>query len=270
MIYGLYIGFLELSWVDLADISFVSAILYHVYRLMKGTLAIRIFVGFLFLYFIYLLVKAARMELLTILLGQFAGVGVLALIVLFQQEIRRFLFLVGKTTFIGSQHRLIRNLLMLFNRQDNEIQLNISEILDAAETMSNERTGCLMAIFKETPPEALNEHGDHLDARLSKHLLLAIFNKNGPMHDGAVIIYENKILAARCILPISEQMDLPSHFGTRHRAALGLSEQSSALVIVVSEETGEISIVEGGIILPNTSTQELHKQLQAYIAAEAA
>ena len=268
MILALHIGFLEITWVDLADICLVSGILYHVYKLMKGTLAIRIFVGFLVLYLVYLLVKAARMELLTSLLSQFAGVGVLALIVLFQQEIRRFLFLLGKTNYLGTQNKLVHNLLLLFGKQDTEIQLNTSEILGAIEVMSAERTGCLIAIFRETSPESLTELGDRLEAKLSKRLLLAIFNKQGPMHDGAVLIHENKILAARCILPISEQINLPSQFGTRHRAALGLSEQSNALIIVVSEETGHIAIVEQGLILHQLSSQAVRKHLQTYISGE--
>lgn len=265
MILALQIGFLEITWVDLVDILLVSGLLYQVYKLMQGTLAIRIFMGFVLLYFVYLLVKAARMELLSIVLGQFAGVGVIALIVLFQQEIRRFLFLLGKTTTLGRHSRLMRNFLIFFGRQDHEIRLNISEILSAVETMAEECTGALIIISRDSPLSGLSELGDRLDAHISKRLLLAIFNKAGPMHDGAVIIYENKIAMARCILPISEKADMPPQFGTRHRAALGLSEQGEILAIVVSEETGQISIIQEETIHPNISPQELRQRIQTYM-----
>ena len=264
MIFAFRIGFLEIDWIDVVDVLLVSGLLYHLFRLAKGKLAVRIFAGFILLYLVYMIVQAARMELLSTVLEQFAGIGVLALVILFQQEIRRFLFLLGRTTTMSRHNQLVRNMLVFFGKQDNRQTLNISEVLSAVETMAEERTGALIVISRGSSFETLVEIGDRLDARLSKRLLLAIFNKLGPMHDGAVIIYENRIVAARCILPISETSDIHPQFGTRHRAAVGIAERSDVFVIVVSEETGRISAVHEGKIFPNISIQNLRKFIQDY------
>ena len=231
---------------------------------MQGTLAIRILVGFILLYLAYLLVKAARMELLSSVLGQFAGVGVLALVILFQQEIRRFLFILGRTTSIDRRQGLIGSILQLFGTQNGEIALNVQEVLSAIETLARTKTGALIVFSRNSPASNFIELGDRLDALISKRLLLAIFNKFGPMHDGATIIYENKIVVARCILPISEQANIPPTLGTRHRAAIGISEQTDVLVIVVSEETGTISVVEDGSIETDVSSNLLQNRIQKY------
>ena len=264
MVLALYIGFLKISWVDFVDMSLVGFLFYHTFRLMQGTLAVRILVGFILLYFVYLLVKAARMDLLSSVLGQFAGVGVLALVILFQQEIRRFLFILGRTTSIDRRRSFFRNILRLFGTQSSEIILNIPEVLSAIEVFARTKTGALIVLSSHSPMSNFIELGDRLEAHVSKRLLLAIFNKFGPMHDGAAIIYENKIVVARCILPISEQANIPPTFGTRHRAAIGISEQVDVLVLVVSEETGKISVVEDGSIETDLSLTLLQERIQKY------
>jgi len=260
---GFTIGFLDISWVDVIDVFFVSVLLYQVYNLMKGSIAIKVFVGFLFLYLIFLVVKAARMELLTSILGQFMGVGVLAVIILFQQEIRKFLLLLGRTQFL-SEGDFFKNLKSYWTFNGKSNKYNITPIIEAAKTLGGANTGALIVLSKNSGLKFFAESGDILDAELSKRLFLSIFNKYSPLHDGAVIVYNDRIVAARCILPVTER-EVPAHFGLRHRAAIGMSENSDTLVIVVSEETGQMSAMRNGAAYNNLSTQELRKAINDYL-----
>lgn len=231
---------------------------------MRGSVAIKIFLGFLFLYLIFLVVKAANMELLTVILGQFMGVGVIAVIILFQQEIRKFLLLLGRTT-IFDEGNVFKGLKSFWQEKYDPNHLNVTPIIEAIKTMGGSNTGALIVFSKDTELKFYAESGDRMDAQVSKRLLLAIFNKYSPLHDGAVIIYHNRIVAARCILPVSEQDNLPAQFGLRHRAAVGMSEATDTLVIIVSEETGQLSAVRGGAIEHNLSAQEIRKKINAYL-----
>lgn len=264
MIYLFSIGFLEISWVDIIDISLVSVLLYQVYKLMKGSVALSIFFGFLTLYLIYLVVRAAEMELLSAILGQFMGVGVLAVMILFQPEIRKFLLLVGKTTAFNRD-----NFFKSFWKKDDEDgKINITPIVDASKSLSGSNTGALIVFSKSSPLKFYAESGDEIDAVVSKRLLLAIFNKYSPLHDGAVIVHENRIKAARCILPVTERDNLPAEFGLRHRAAIGMTEITDTLVLVVSEETGQMSVVRNGEIFHNLPAKELRKKINEYLYEE--
>lgn len=256
------VGFLEISWVDIIDITLVSFLLYQVYKLMQGSVAVKIFLGFLSLYLIYLVVNAAEMELLSAILGQFMGVGVLAAIILFQQEIRKFLLLIGKTTVFNSDNIFSG---LPWRRNDPSKNINITPIIEASKTLGGSNTGALIVFSKNSELRFYAESGDLIDAVISKRLLLSIFNKYSPLHDGAVIIYQGRVKAARCILPVTEQENLPAHFGLRHRAAIGMSEITDTLVIVVSEETGQLSAVKSGKIYHNLSTQELRKRINEYL-----
>ena len=249
------------------DILLVSILLYQVYKLMRGSVAIKIFLGFLFLYLIFLVVKAANMELLTIILGQFMGVGVIAVIILFQQEIRKFLLLLGGTT-IFNEGNLLQGLKSFWQERYDPNHLNVTPIIEAIKTMGGSNTGALIVFSKDTELKFYADSGDRMDAQVSKRLLLAIFNKYSPLHDGAVLVYNNRIVAARCILPVTEQDNLPAHFGLRHRAAVGMSEATDTLVIVVSEETGQLSSVRGGSIQHNLSAQEIRKKINSYLFKE--
>lgn len=262
MIFLFNIGFLEVSWVDVIDISLVSFLLYQVYKLMKGSVAVKIFLGFLSLYLVFLVVKAAQMELLTLILGQFMGVGVLAAIILFQQEIRKFLLLIGKTT-IFNRDNIFKGLPWRKNEYLNDI--NITPIIEAVKTLGGTNTGALIVFSKSSELKFYAESGDLIEAVISKRLLLSIFNKYSPLHDGAVILHQGKIKAARCILPVTEQDNLPAQFGLRHRAAIGMTEITDTLVIVVSEETGQMSAVKNGKIYHNLSSQELRKKINQYL-----
>lgn len=256
------IGFLEVSIVSMIDIALVAALLYQIYKLLKGSVAIKIFLGFLSIYLIYLLVRALRMELLSSILGQFMGVGVIAAIIIFAPEIRKFLLLIGRSSLL-SEDNVLRNVLFFWKKREASI-FNISPILDASKTLAGGNTGALIVISKSTELKFYAESGDILDADLSKRLLVSIFNKYSPLHDGAVIIHNGKIKAARCILPVTER-EVPAQFGLRHRAGIGMSEATDAIVLIVSEETGQLSMAKNGKILHNLSFQEIRETINDYL-----
>lgn len=253
--------FLTIRWLDVIDIILVAILLYQLYKLVKGTVAIRIFIGILSIYLVWKLVSAMQMELLSEILGQFIGVGVLALIIVFQQEIRRFLLLVGsQSSFTGPN--FIRKMMKWTSNSDDKKGLNKLAIIRACSNMSKTKTGALIVITTDTELKFHTSTGEQLDAVLSSGLLENIFFKNSPMHDGGVVIYQNRIVAARCILPISENPEIPAHFGLRHRAAIGITENSTAFAIIVSEETGKIAVSERGKLDDNISTEELKMRLE--------
>lgn len=258
------IGFLEVSLVNVIDITLVSILLYQVYKLMKGSVAIKIFLGFLSIYLIYLVVSAARMELLTIILGQFMGVGVIAAIILFAPEIRKFLMIIGKSSIFSNENILQE---LFFWRKRETEAFNISPIIEATKTLAGTSTGALIVISRNSELKFYADSGDLMDALISKRLLISIFNKYSPLHDGAVIIYNGKIKAARCILPVTER-DVPAQFGLRHRAAIGMSEATDTLVLIVSEETGQVSLSKNGRILHNLSMQEVRELINSYLSGE--
>lgn len=263
MIFGIQIGFLELRLVDFFDIGAVSFLLYQVYKLIRGSVAVRIFLGFLLLYVIYLIVRAFDMELLSAILGQFMGVGVIAVIILFQQEFRKFLQVLGRSTFLNSE-----GIIGSFFRHEGEEDLDVNAVLDAIVALGASNMGAIAVISRDSALKFYAESGDALDAKVSKRLLISIFNKYGPLHDGAVIIFRNRIKAARVVLPISEKTDLPAQFGLRHRAGIGMSEATDTLVVVVSEETGQISVAKNGIIDHNLSSIDVRKRIIDYIEEE--
>ena len=259
------IGFLEISWVDVIDILAVTVLMYQVYKLMKGSIASKVFVGFLFLYLTYLMVNAAEMELLTAILGQFMGVGVLALIILFSPEIRKFLLIIGKSTTFNRE-TFLKNL--PWKKNEEEDKFDINPVIEAAKSCAATKTGALIVFSRESELKFYAESGDRIDGLISKRLLLSIFSKNSPLHDGAVIIHRARITAARCILPVSDLENLPAQYGLRHRAAIGMSETTDTLVLVVSEETGNMSIVRAGKIQYNLSPQEIKQVIIDYYEEE--
>ncbi|MEQ8520063.1 MAG: diadenylate cyclase CdaA [Cytophagales bacterium] len=265
MIAFIKIGFLNFSLVDFIDIFLVSLLLYQLYKLLRGSVAVKIFIGLLSIVLLYLIVKAAKMELLSSILGQFTGVGVLAAIILFQQEIRKFLLLVGKTTIFNNENFLF---VWPWNKRAQMRYFNITPIIEAVKTMGGSNTGALIVFSKNSELKFYAESGDILDSVLSKRLLISIFNKYSPLHDGAVIVYKNRIKAARCVLPVSENDSLPASMGLRHRAALGMSENTDTLVLVVSEETGQFSIARNGKIYSNLSPTDIRYRLNRYLFEE--
>jgi diadenylate cyclase len=265
MIFVFKIGFLEVSWVDLIDISLVAVLLYQVYKLIRGSLAMNIFLGILSLYLIYLIVRAAQMELLATILGQFMGVGVLAMIILFQPEIRKFLLLIGRTTEINRDDifKTITNW-----RTEHHEDFDVSQLMEALKTLKATRTGALIVFSRDIELKFYVETGDPINAEINKRLILSIFNKNSPLHDGALIIYKGKIKAARCVLPVSENDHLPPHFGLRHRSAIGMSEITDTLVLAISEETGRLILARNGVYLRSLKLKQVEQKILEYLHNE--
>ncbi|GAB4013974.1 TIGR00159 family protein [Spirosoma sp. KCTC 42546] len=257
------LGFLDIGWLDLLDIGLVAILIYQIYNLVRGSVASRVFVGYLLVYLAYLLVKALGLNLMTTILEYFISVGALALIIIFQHEIRRFLLLIGKSTNLTNS-RLFRR--WLLRDTDNvETQTPLKPVLDTCKALSGEFSGGLLVLQKNDDLEKFAQSGEVIDADISKPLLLAIFSQYSPLHDGAVIISEGRIRAARCILPVSEDDELPPSLGFRHRAALGMSEATDAAVIAVSEESGRLSLALNGELFTNLSQTELESRLENYL-----
>ncbi len=255
------ISFLHFGWIDAADVLLVTVLLYQLYKLLRGSVALNVALGLVSFYLLYLVVKATGMELLTKILGQFMSVGVLASIILFQQEIRRFLLNVGKATALERMRG------WSWGRPTEVAPLPVTPFVEAARSLSGKYTGALICFSQASDLTPFAESGDRLDAEISKRLLLSIFNKTSPLHDGAVIIANGRIRAARCILPVSENPDVPASLGLRHRAAIGLSEITDAVVLVVSEETGAMSLVHHGEVYRNLNASELRARLGEWLLA---
>ncbi len=258
--------FIPFRILDVIDIFLVAFLLYQIYMLIRGTVAINIFIGIFVLYIIWLVVRVLNMELLSSILGQIIGVGVIALIIVFQQEIRRFLLFIG-TRYLSKNRFSIEN--WLFPKQKNMVApVNIEAIVKSCRHMSESKTGALIVIARKSELQYYAETGDIIDAETSSRLIENIFFKNSPLHDGALIIVNDKIRAVRCILPVTENLNIPAHYGMRHRAALGISEHSDALIAVVSEETGKISFVHEGEIKYGISSMELRELLEEYLYSD--
>ena len=251
--------FLQLRLIDVIDILLVAILFYQLYKIVKGTVAINIFVGVIAIYVVYELVDAMKMKQLTKIIGQFINVGVIVLVVVFQQEIRKFLIYLGTKSFSGRTllfHRLMKN-------PDGE-KKEVRPLLQAAYHLAQSKTGALIILANQSDLSFYESTGDKIDAALSARLLENIFFKNSPLHDGAVIIEGNTIKAARCVLPVTEQEDLPAHFGMRHRAAIGITESSDCLALAVSEESGKVSLAISGKLYADLSREEMEKMMEEF------
>ncbi|MBJ2175003.1 diadenylate cyclase [Aureibaculum sp. A20] len=239
--------FLDFSFLDILDIALVAILLYYVYKLIRGTAAINIFLGIAIVYLIWKLTVALKMELLSDILGKFLGGGFIALIIVFQQEIRKFLLMVGSTNFTTKKGFLKRfKLLSNMRKNDDFISTDVDSIIDACEEMASTKTGALIIIQRNNNLDLVKQTGDKMNAEINKALFTSIFYKNSPLHDGALIIEDNFITATRVILPVEKDIIIPARFGLRHRAALGITMRSDALALAVSEETGQISYIKDG------------------------
>lgn len=262
MIFLFKIGFLEISWVDFVDVTLVAVLLYQIYKLIRGSIAVNIFLGILALYLVYLIVRAAQMELLATILGQFMGVGVLAMIILFQPEIRKFLLLIGR----GAEINRGDFLKSLANwRTSYHDDFDVHQLIEAIKTLKATRTGALIVFSRDIELKFYAETGDPLDAEVNKRLLISIFNKNSPLHDGAVIIYKGRIKAARCVLPVSDNDHLPPHFGLRHRSAIGMSETTDTLVVAISEESGRLILARNGKFIRGLKLKTVEQKILEYL-----
>ena len=252
--------FIDISFIDVLDVLMVGLLIYWLIRVVRGTSAVNIFLGVLLLYVIWIASRALGMKLLSFILGQVLGVGVVALIVIFQPEIRRFLLRISSSTTVAQKgffNKLFRHT-KTGGMQSHELE----ELTAACRKMAETRTGALIVLRHGSALADIIDTGDEIDARINRRLIENIFFKNSPLHDGAMIASEDRILAARCTLPITQRQDIPAHYGMRHRAAIGISEVCDASVIVVSEETGDISFVSGGQIKTMESITELRLAIE--------
>lgn len=247
-------GFVPFTFVDLLDILLVAVIMHWIYRMTKGTNAPYILSGIIAIYLLWVVVRALNMELLTTILGQLISVGTIALLIVFQPEMRRFL------QVIGMRQKEFNFLTRFFSTNGSKIRTDVAPIVTACSDMAADRTGALIVISQQSDLRLIADGGIAIDARVSVSLLKNIFFKNAPLHDGAVIIKGDRIVAAKCILPVT-QSEVPKSYGTRHRAAIGLSEISDAIIVVVSEETGHISIAHHGVLQRNIDPVHLQRYL---------
>ena len=256
--------FLNISFADVLDVLLVAVIIYEVYKLIRGTQAMNIFIAIILLYALRALCSALNMSLLTHMMDAVLGVGLIALIVIFQPEIRRFLVRIGAEVF-SARKKGGGRLRKFFGGEAAQAEISpaaLDEITSACYRMSEGKVGALM-VFKHTSTlDGIIETGDTINAEINRRLIENIFFKNSPLHDGAVIMTSDTIVAARCTLPISEKPDINPRYGMRHRAAVGITERTDAEAVVVSEETGEISYVKEGTIKTLSSITELRRALE--------
>ena len=244
--------------IDAIDIVLVAALLYYLYRLVKGTVAINIFIGIVIIYGIWWLTDLLEMELLSKILGGFLGVGMFALIVVFQQEIRKFLLMLGSTNF--KANRVFRQFKSIST--DTIATTDIAPVIAACRNMSQSKTGALIVIKRNNSLEFVKSSGDAMSVAVNQPILESIFYKNSPLHDGATLIEDNVITATRVVLPVTNDNDIPERFGLRHRAAVSITEKTDAVCITVSEESGQISYIMDGNFVLFDDIEELNELLE--------
>ena len=255
-------GFLNLSFADILDILMVAIFIYLAFRWIRGSAAMNIFIAVILLFVLRVVVAAFNMKLMNALLGTFIDVGVIALIVIFQPEVRHFLMKLGSRYGVAGKSRDFFNKLLGIQEQ-KMAGGTVNEIAEACRAMSSDKTGALIVFPRKDSLDFIIETGDVVDAKVTRRLIMNIFFKNSPLHDGAMIISGDRIVAARCTLPITGRSDIPARYGMRHKAAIGISEETDADVVVVSEETGGISFVRGGNIKSIGNINELKLLLGA-------
>jgi len=244
---------LDIRIIDIIDIVLVAALLYYLYKLVKGTVAINIFIGIVILYAIWKVTELLEMQLLSKILGGFLGVGMFALIVVFQQEIRKFLLMLG-TTNLAARKQILKKF-NLFS--EDELGINLNAVLAACEKMGKSKTGALIVFKRNNSLEFVKNTGDPMNVEVNQPIIESIFYKNSPLHDGAMIIEDNQITATRVILPVSNDKNIPQRFGLRHRAALGITEKTDAVCLVLSEENGQLSYLREGDFVLYESLEDL-------------
>jgi uncharacterized protein (TIGR00159 family) len=250
----------EFGIKDIIDILLVALLFYELYKLFKGTGVNNIFIGILSLVVVwFFVVYIFQFELLGAILNQVMSVGIVALIVIFQSEIRRFFFMLGSRNKWQFIHRLAK--IFGTKKQDESDNMTVTQLVIACSHMARNKTGALIVITHKSDLEEYMQVGEKIDANVNSSLIENIFFKNSPLHDGAMVIVNKKIATVASILPISENQHIPKHLGLRHRAALGITERSDASAIVVSEEKGTISYTRAGKIMINISPEELQKTL---------
>ena len=252
---------LEIRFVDVLDVLLVGLLIYGLFRALRGTSALNIFLVILALYIAWIIFKALDMRLISFVLGQVLGGGVIVILIIFQQDVRRFLLNIGNRITPVLKHSFLGRILRT-GHKDAISFAALEEITAACKLMSEKKTGALIVLTHENSLTDYIETGDEVDAVISRRMIESIFFKNAPLHDGAVIMSQSRIIAARCTLPMSDNPNLPAHYGMRHKAALGISEVSDAFVVVVSEETGETWIADNGRYKTISSITELRRAIE--------
>ena len=254
---------LKFSVVDIIDVILVALLLYYTYKLVRGTVAINIFIGIIIIYLVWRLTNFLNMELLSGIFGGFMKVGIIALIVVFQPEIRKFLLMVGSTNF-SKRGKLFKQ--FSFLKTETSDETNVDAIVSACIRMGNSKTGALIVFERNNNLDFLTTSGDEMNIKVTQPIIESIFFKNSPLHDGAIIVSNNIIKATRVILPLNNEKVIPKRFGLRHRAGIGVTEKTDALALVVSEETGTISYFKDGEFVVFEDTAELNLMIKKDLA----
>ncbi len=249
--------FIDIRFLDIIDVILVAALLFALYRMLKGTVAINIFLGIVALFLIWQVVNALQMELLSEILGAFISVGLVALIIIFQPEIRQFLLAVGTPKFLKKYENRFSFLTGYFKQS---FDFDLDAVVTASRRMSDQKLGALIVVTRQNELDQYVQTGQLVNASISPSLIENIFFKNSPLHDGAMIITNNSIKAAACIMPVTKK-ELTLTTGLRHRAAVGITEVSDAIAIIVSEENGHISYSVKGKLAVNIRPQKLQQNL---------
>jgi diadenylate cyclase len=250
------LGFLQFGLKDFFETFIIALAIYYLYRWIRGSFAVPAFIGLIIVLAVNALVSALGLTTINYILKSIMDVGVLAVFIIFQPEIRKLLYNIGQNT----------NFENFFGRTQSESV--IDEVIEAVKTLSRTKTGALIVFARTSSLQDLVDAGIKLDAKVSSQLLITIFNKEVPLHDGAVIIRNNRIVASSCYLPISQNRNISSVFGTRHRAAVGITESNNVFVVVVSEETGRISVAQNGALTSGLTIQKLRGEMLEKLGEE--
>ena len=255
--------FWDFGIIDFIDVFLVALLLYYIYKLVKGTVDINIFIGIIIIYSVWKFTYVLKMNMLHNIFDGFMKVGIIALIVVFQPEIRKFLLMVGSTNLSG-KGKFFRK--MKFLKTEVETETNVDAIINACNKMGATLTGALIVLERNNNLDFLISTGDEMNINVTQPIIESIFFKNSPLHDGAIIIKNNIVKATRVILPVNNEKKIPERFGLRHRAAIGITEKTDALAIVVSEESGQISYIKNGEFVMYNDTQDLAKMIKDDLA----
>ncbi len=247
------LDFLEFTFLDVLDIVLVATLLYYIYKLLKGTVAINIFIGIALVVVIWKITEALQMKMLSSLLGTLISLGAIGILILFQPEVRKFLLMLGSTNFTNKKNFLKQ---LKFLNTEIHTNMDVETILSACDILASTKTGALIVLERTHNLDFVKPTGDKMNAEISLPIIESIFYKNSPLHDGAIIIKENYIVASRIVLPLSAKT-IPTRFGLRHKAAIGITEKTDALCLVLSEETGKLSYIKNGEFVLFKNTNEL-------------
>lgn len=254
------IDLIKSTILPIIDVILVAVMLYYAYKLVRGTAAIIVFRGFVIIYIIWWITDVLNMNILSSILGGFIGVGVFAVIIVFQQEIRKFLLLLGSSR-IANNKSLWKKFTLFFKITKEQAKLNINEFIIACNKLQKTKTGAIFVFERNNSLDFIKDDGDKINSEVSSAIIESIFYKNGPLHDGAVIVVGNLIVSSRVTLPVSKNKKINKSFGLRHKAAIGISEESDALCIVISEESGKISYIKNGDFCNYKNDDELKSML---------